>query len=323
MTISISQVGAVHGANELDARPPYRMVEFPSEGALLRGRLYLPEGRTGRLPIIVMAHGYSATINGMVADRYAERYVGAGFAVLLYDHRNFGISGGEPRQEVNIWTQARGYLDALDYVTRLSEIDTERIAIWGDSMSAGEVIVVAAVDPRVKAVVAQIPSCGDDPPTDDPDGTLFASIRDTLLNGDIQATPETTVGPLPVVSYAPEMVPSIMKPISAFRWFIDYGAQYGTKWENRVTHVTPAVPVGFSPGICVPHIKVPLLMVVAYEDEMPYCSADVARHVYGMAPGPKRLHQLGGGHFGLLYYPSPLFEDASRVQIDFLREHFE
>jgi len=32
-----------------------------------------------------MAHGFSATINGMVADRYAEVFCNAGFAVLLYD----------------------------------------------------------------------------------------------------------------------------------------------------------------------------------------------------------------------------------------------
>ena len=48
-----------------------------------------------------MAYGFSATITGMVADNYAEAFYDAGFAVLLYAHRNFGISGGEPRQEIN------------------------------------------------------------------------------------------------------------------------------------------------------------------------------------------------------------------------------
>jgi hypothetical protein len=34
----------------------------------------------------------------MVIDRYAEVFCAAGFAVMLNEHRNFGISGGQPRQ---------------------------------------------------------------------------------------------------------------------------------------------------------------------------------------------------------------------------------
>jgi cephalosporin-C deacetylase-like acetyl esterase len=79
----------------------YQTVAFESEGARLRGRLYLPENESGKLPVLIMTHGYSATIEGMVADNYAEAFCRAGFAVLLYDHRNFGISDGQPRQQIN------------------------------------------------------------------------------------------------------------------------------------------------------------------------------------------------------------------------------
>ena len=48
-----------------------------------------------------MAHGFTTTINGMTADKYAERFREAHFAVLLYNHRSFGTSDGEPRQEIN------------------------------------------------------------------------------------------------------------------------------------------------------------------------------------------------------------------------------
>jgi dienelactone hydrolase len=78
-------------------------VEFPSEGATLRGLLFLPESQSKTLPVVIMAHGTSATVT-MVADKYAEAFSRAGLAVLLYDHRNFGRSDGEPRQEINPWS---------------------------------------------------------------------------------------------------------------------------------------------------------------------------------------------------------------------------
>ena len=177
----------------------YRVVEFPSEGATLQGRFYYREDDARPAPVVIMAHGTSATIT-MAVDRYAEVLHAAGLAVLLYDHRNFGRSGGEPRQEINPWIQARGYRSALDFAAGLPEVDAERMALWGDSYTAGQVIVVGACDPRVRAIVAQIPALGGKPAPPAPDGALFAALRATLLGGDVAGSPETTLGPLPVVS---------------------------------------------------------------------------------------------------------------------------
>ena len=137
----------------------FSAVEFPSEGATLRGRLYVPAQRNGGCPAVIMSHGTSVTI-GMVIDRYAEVFCAAGLVVLLYDQRGFGISGGDPRREINPWIQARGFRDALGFLQQVDAVDGSRIALWGDSFSAAEVLVVAAVDPRVTAVVAQIPFAG-------------------------------------------------------------------------------------------------------------------------------------------------------------------
>jgi uncharacterized protein len=105
-------------------------VEFPAEGATLRGLLFAGGSQTeSERPLVIMAHGTSATVN-MVADRYAEVFARAGLAVLLYDHRNFGSSEGEPRQEINPWIQCRGYRDAMRFAKTLGGIDPERIALW-------------------------------------------------------------------------------------------------------------------------------------------------------------------------------------------------
>jgi len=103
--------------------------------------------------------------------------------VLLYDHRNFGISGGVPRQQINAWIQARGYRDAIDFVITLPEIDKDCIAVWGDSLSGAEVIVVGAIDERVNAVIAQVPGYGNELSPDDPDGRLFEAVREIFCMG--------------------------------------------------------------------------------------------------------------------------------------------
>jgi uncharacterized protein len=296
----------------------FESVEFESEGATLRGRFYPTAGRPAAAPVVVMAHGFSATIT-MSTDRYAEVFAAAGFAVLLYDHRNFGASDGEPRFEVNPWLQARGYRDAIGFAVTLPGVDDRRVALWGDSFSGGVVLVVAGVDERVAAAVAQVPATGREPAPPDPDGRLYAALRETLLDGDITGGPGTTVGPLPVVSADQIHAPSLLTPIQAYRWFVDYGGRFGTGWENRATRVTPPTPAPFHAGLAAPHIRCPVLMQISPVDEMPGADPAVARGVGDSIPGPKEIVEVDGGHFGLLHHPSRWFDDASAAQTEFLR----
>ena len=108
-------------------------VEFKSEdGVTLRGWLYLPDGARGRVPAIVMAHGFSA-VKGNYLDKYAEVYAAAGLGALVFDNRCFGASDGKPRQHIDPWRQISDYRDAITYAGSLSEVDENRIgsAIWG------------------------------------------------------------------------------------------------------------------------------------------------------------------------------------------------
>lgn len=294
-------------------------IEFESEGATLRGLLFLPEDQHEKPPIIVMAIGTSVTIR-MVADKYAEEFCKQGLAVLLYEHRNFGISDGEPRQQINPWLQCRGYLSAIDFAAQCQEVDTSKIGLWGSSYTGGEVIAIGAIDERVKAIVAQCPVCGEKPPAIPPNAENFERFRDILLEGDISGTPETTVGPIPVVSFDQASTPSILQPIQAFRWFIDYGGRPGTRWVNSVTRVIPDTDVPYSPVLCAPFVKAPTLMMVAPEDEMVHANYDVAKLTCDLMPVPTEWHEVEDGHFGMLYYPSERFSEACRIQSAFFRK---
>ncbi len=118
-----------------------------TDGTTLRGWHYLPAG-SGRYPTIVMAHGFSA-VKEMYLDKFAEAFMQAGFASIVYDNRNLGASDGQPRQELDPWLQVRDYSDAITFARSLEQTDAERIGVWGSSYSGGHVLVVAAIDRRV------------------------------------------------------------------------------------------------------------------------------------------------------------------------------
>jgi uncharacterized protein len=295
-------------------------IEFRSENATLRGLLFHPDKETSKSPIIIMAHGTSATVY-MVSDKYAEAFQQAGFMVLLYDHRNFGRSEGEPRQEINPWIQCRGYKDAIDYVSTRSDVDTDRIGLWGDSYTGGQVVVVGGIDQRVKTLVAQCPVCGEKPLSLEPNEENFEKFKEIFFDGDVRGTAETTVGPLPVVSFDQIGSPSLLKPIQAYRWFIDYGGRHGTGWINYVTRVIPDTDVPYQPGLCAPFVKAPTLLMVAPKDEMVHANYSVTKQVFDLIPGPKQWYDINGGHFGLLYYPSELYSEASRIQTEFFKKN--
>lgn len=292
-------------------------IEFESEGAMLRGLLIAPRNAQP-LPAVILGHGTSATIQ-MVAIEYARAFARSGVAAVIYDHRNFGRSEGEPRGEINPWIQCRGYLDAIRFVQRYgAPLDPSRIALWGDSYTGGQVVLVAACEPRVRAVVAQCPVFGAALPDVQASPELFEAIRTTLLDGDVRGTPATTTGPLPVVSFDPGSLPSLLAPIQAFRWFIDYGGRPGSGWVNRVTRVIPPTPAPYSPFLCAPYVTQPTLLMVATEDEMVHANYSVARAAYDSMTCRKAWHDIAGGHFGLLYFPGERFDEATRVQAGFL-----
>ena len=128
-------------------------IEFNAEGTTLRGWLFTPDAGHRPFPTIVMAHGFSA-VKEMYLDSFAEVFANAGLSALVFDNRNFGASDGEPRQEIDPWAQVRDYRHAITYARTRPEVDRERIGIWGSSYSGGHVLVVGAIDRRVKCVVS-------------------------------------------------------------------------------------------------------------------------------------------------------------------------
>ena len=128
---------------------------------------------------------------------------------------------------------------------------------------------------------------------------------------------------IPVVTTDPIGSPAAIEVLTAYRWFIEYGGRLGTNWKNLVSWADIDRPEGYHDAQLPPHLKAPILMIVAHDDEMPHIKPEVAYQVYKRINQPKELLDIDGGHFGLLYYPSVLFDKSSKAQINFLNKYLK
>ena len=70
-----------------------REVTFESGGSTIAAVFYRPN-RPGRHPCVVMAHGFSGTMDWILPD-FAAVFAAAGFGALTFDYRHFGASEGQ------------------------------------------------------------------------------------------------------------------------------------------------------------------------------------------------------------------------------------
>jgi fermentation-respiration switch protein FrsA (DUF1100 family) len=292
-----------------------RDIEFNAEGVTLRGWFYTGSGAasSGPGPTVVMAHGFSA-VKEMYLDSFAEVFAEAGINALVFDNRNFGASDGEPRQEIDPVAQSRDYRHAITYAATLPEVDADRIGIWGSSYSGGHVLVVGALDRRVKAVVSQVPlASGSANVAELVRADLRAGYR-AMFDADRAARfagePPMMV---PVVAEDP-MAPSALPTADSWAWFTTTGEKRAPSWKNEVTLRTVEMLGEYEPVAYIARISpTPLLMLVAREDHL--TPAHLALKAYEQALEPKALVVLPGGHFDA-YVTG--FEQAAGPARDFL-----
>lgn len=290
------------------------------DGTTLRGWLYRPDGggADGGTPLVVMAHGFSAT-KEMYLDDFADVFVAAGLSVLVYDNRNLGESEGEPRGEIDPWQQVRDYRDAITWGSALPGIDPARVGIWGSSYSGAHVLVVAAIDRRVRCVVAQVPLIsGLENARRLIRADHFAGLR-AMFDADRASryaggTPATIK-----VAYEDDPAePSALPTADTHDFFLGPILDRAKTWKNEVTLRSVELFTEYEPGDYIDKISpTPLLLVVAAGDHLTV--ADLTTAAYERAREPKKLLVLPGGHFDA--YVGDAFTRSSAVQRDWFLEH--
>lgn len=131
-----------------------RKVTYYSEGDRISADLYLPSDAVTPVPGIILCHGFTGTKELILPD-YGRAFAEAGFAALAFDYRGFGESEGT-RGRLVAERQLRDIRNSITFLGTVDGIDPRRLALWGTSYGAANVIVAASEDSRVKSVVAQV-----------------------------------------------------------------------------------------------------------------------------------------------------------------------
>ncbi len=130
-----------------------KKVSFKNNQFYLAGELYLPKDyeAMGKLPAIIISHP-AGGVKEQAPALYAKGLAAKGFIVLTYDASHQGESGGEPRYLENPFDRVEDIRCAVDYLTTISFVDSNRIGAMGMCAGGGYSISAATTDRRIKAV---------------------------------------------------------------------------------------------------------------------------------------------------------------------------
>lgn len=129
-----------------------RQISFYSEGCKLDGTIYLPDDyqRGEKRPGIIPNSGYQG-FNEFYPKLFARYLTEAGYVCLGFDYRGFAKSEGK-QGRVILDEQVEDIKNAITFLQVQDEVDSKQIGLIGWGMAASNVVRVASVDDRVKAV---------------------------------------------------------------------------------------------------------------------------------------------------------------------------
>jgi uncharacterized protein len=265
--------------------------------------LYPATADQGPRPIIVMAHGLTGTRRDRLGA-FAERFAAGGIAALVFDHRGFGDSTGEP----DLFEPSRQLEDwraAIAFARSLPGIDAGRVATFGSSLGGGNALAAAAEDPRVAAVISQVPYLDRDTQTYTKPQHVVEEMKAAAAEGRYLAA----VG-------QPHEAAFISAPGSEIGWRRVVAIGEESRWRNRVSAAWLLGPP-YSPIQHAASLHCPWLVCVAADDQVakPGPAVEAARR----APkGELRLYP-GVDHFDI--YDGPSHEAVVADEIEFLQRH--
>jgi fermentation-respiration switch protein FrsA (DUF1100 family) len=272
-------------------------VTFSSGGVQLAGHLRVPDTGGERCAGVVFTGPFTG-VKEQVVGTYAELLAHAGFVTLAFDHRNFGASGGEPRQHEDAPGKLADLRDAVSFLASRREVDADRIGCVGICLGGAYALRFAAFDPRVRALALVAGAYND--PRVMRDGMTADGYRDFL---ETLAAVEQRQFETGVVDYLPAVSDDGGEAaMGGDEPFAYYGTARAasTGWVNQVTRLSLRELVTLDAAMAAEFVSpTPLLVVHGRTDA--YCPPDGAQAVYDRAGQPKQLVWLDTSNHIELY----------------------
>jgi pimeloyl-ACP methyl ester carboxylesterase len=280
-----------------------RDVTFDSSNDVCAAWLYPAAGGAGATPVVVMAHGLSGTRRDRLGP-FAERFAEAGVAALLFDHRGFGDSGGEPdlfepERQLDDWRAA------IAFARSLPEIDPDRVATFGSSMGGGNALAAAAADRRVTAVISQVPFL-------DIVRQAHRSSPRVMVKSLLAAA---RGGHLPAVG-GPDEAAFINAPDAEAGWRHVVAIGEDSRWRNR-TSARWLLGRPYRPARHAARLHCPWLVCIGEADRVAKPGPAIA--AAHRAPHGELRTYPGVDHFDI--YDGPEHEAVVADEVEFLRRH--
>ena len=152
--LPITQTPASFGLSYRDVTFYSRIDHIRLRGWFIPG--ILPNGRLTARPTLIMVHGTGSNRASPLLLGLGSQLARHGFAIFAFDMRGMGESAPAPLSEG--YFEQRDMLGAVDFLRSgtlpYAELGRPRaIAAWGDSMGASTVILAAAQEHAIRAVV--------------------------------------------------------------------------------------------------------------------------------------------------------------------------
>jgi hypothetical protein len=295
-------------------------VEFRSEGATVRAWFYKADG-DGPRPAVVLAGGW-CYVREIVMPTYAQGFAQAGVNAMIFDYRNLGVSDGDNRQHLDPWAQIRDYQNAISFLERRDDVDPHRIGVWGISYSGGHALILAAIDPRVKSIVSQIPVVDGYENMRRAHGTMeYRQLWDLILKdrklryecpGERLYLPHATENSEAEVSAWP--FPETVRTFTAIK------NSEAPLYQNRSTVESVDLLMTYDVGPFVKRIyNTPTFMIVAEGDDLTLWDLEIG--AFNAIPsGRKRLHVLPHTTHMTLYSDQSKVQTAAKLATDWFSE---
>ena len=117
---------------------------------------FWPKNLSGNIPGSTLIGGFSTTMDGKLTQ-YAEGFAKSNMVSIIFDFKNFGYSGGKPRQFVSIPSQIEDINSVINYALSCSDAKVSQMGLWGSSLGGSLAIRIASSNINIKAIVAQCP----------------------------------------------------------------------------------------------------------------------------------------------------------------------